>query len=101
MTGIDLQKLEKLVNSELSSKILRSKIENNELLFETNSDDLIEVIQFLKSNDKCKFKQLIDIAAIDYPNEDKIRISIFTLSIESNLESKSPSNLKVMRKYHQ
>ena len=37
MTGIDLQKLEKLVNSELSSKILRSKIENNELLFETNS----------------------------------------------------------------
>ena len=71
MTGIDLQKLEKLVNSELSSKILRSKIENNELLFETNSDDLIEVIQFLKSNDKCKFKQLIDIAGVDYPDNER------------------------------
>ena len=75
MTGIDLQKLEKLVNSELSSKILRSKIENNELLFETNSDDLIEVIQFLKS-DKCKFKQLIDIAGVDYPDNER-RFSLF------------------------
>ena len=89
MTGIDLQKLEKLVNSELSSKILRSKIENNELLFETNSDDLIEVIQFLKSNDKCKFKQLIDIAGVDYPdNERRFQLIYLFLSHEQNLRIK-------------
>ena len=89
MTGIDLQKLEKLVNSELSSKILRSKIENNELLFETNSDDLIEVIQFLKSNDKCKFKQLIDIAGVDYPdNERRFQLIYLFLSHEHNLRIK-------------
>ena len=89
MTGIDLQKLEKLVNSELASKILRSKIENNELLFETNSEDLIEVIQFLKSNDKCKFKQLIDIAGVDYPdNERRFQLIYLFLSHEHNLRIK-------------
>ena len=81
--------MEKLVNSELSSKILRSKIENNELLFETNSDDLIEVIQFLKSNDKCKFKQLIDIAGVDYPdNERRFQLIYLFLSHEHNLRIK-------------
>jgi len=89
MTGIDLQILEKLVNSELASKILRSKIENNELLFETNIEDLIEVIQFLKSNDKCKFKQLIDIAGVDYPdNERRFQLIYLFLSHEHNLRIK-------------
>ena len=40
-----LTKLEKLVNSELSSKILKSIIENNELLIEINENDLVDVIK--------------------------------------------------------
>ena len=67
----NLQGLEKLINSELASKIQMSEIKNSELLFEVNEEDLIEVIQFIKSNDKCKFKQLIDIACVDYPDDDK------------------------------
>ena len=63
----NLKKLEKLVNSELASKIQKSIIEHNELLIVINEIDLIEVIQFLKSNDSCKFRQLIDIAGVDYP----------------------------------
>ena len=62
----NLQNLEKIVNSQLASKIQQSNIENNELFFEVKEEDLIETIQFLKSNDKCKFKQLIDIAGVDY-----------------------------------
>ena len=62
-----LQNLEKLINSELSSKILNSAIRNEELLIETSDNDLVEVVQFLKSNENCKFKQLIDIAGVDYP----------------------------------
>ena len=57
----NLQKLEKLVNSELASKIQKSIIEHNEFLIEINESDLIDVVQFLKSNDTCKFRQLIDI----------------------------------------
>ena len=58
----NLKKIENLINSELTSKIQSSKIENNELKIEINDNDLIEVVQFLKSNEKCKFRQLIDIA---------------------------------------
>ena len=66
-----LKDIEKLVNSELATKILNSFIKNSELTIEINENDLIEVIQFLKSNEKCKFKQLIDIAGVDYPDSEK------------------------------
>ena len=63
---------EKLINSELATKIQNSFIKNNELTIEINENDLIEVIQFLKSNEKCKFRQLIDIAGVDYPDSSNI-----------------------------
>ena len=71
MISDDMQKLEKLVNSELASKIQKSTTEHGELLIEIDETDLIDVIQFLKSNDSCKFRQLIDIAGVDYPDDDK------------------------------
>ena len=67
----NLLSLEKFVNSELTSKIQRSVVENDELLVETGVESLIDVIQFLKSNDNCKFKQLIDIVGADYPDDEK------------------------------
>ena len=81
----NLQKLEKLVNSELASKIQKSIIENNEFLIEISEADLIDVIQFLKSNDSCKFRQLIDIAGVDYPeNEKRFQLVYLFLSHERN-----------------
>ena len=85
----NLQKLEKSINSELASKIIMSEIKNTELLFQVNEEDLIEVIQFIKSNDKCKFKQLIDIACVDYPDDDKrFQLIYLFLSHELNLRVK-------------
>jgi len=85
----NLQKLEKVVNSELASKIQKSLIEHNELLIEINEIDLIDVIQFLKSNDNCKFRQLIDIAGVDYPENDKrFQLIYLFLSHENNLRIK-------------
>ena len=85
----NLQKLEKLVNSELASKIQNSIIENNEFLIEINEVDLVEVIQFLKSNDSCKFRQLIDIAGVDYPtNEKRFQLVYLFLSHEMNTRIK-------------
>ena len=84
-----LTKLEKLVNSELSSKVLKSIIENNELMIEINENDLVEIIQFLKANENCKFKQLIDIAGVDYPDEEKrFKLIYLFLSHEHNFRIK-------------
>lgn len=84
-----LKDLEKLINSELSSKVKSSIIENNELLIETEESELLDVVQFLKSNEKCKFRQLIDIAGVDYPEKEKrFELIYLFLSHEHNLRIK-------------
>ena len=89
MMILKLQKLEKLINSELSSKIKNSSIENEELLIETDENNLVEVIQFLKSNENCNFKQLIDIVGVDYPeNENRFELIYLFLSHEYNTRIK-------------
>ena len=85
----DLKKIEKQINSELTSKIKKSLIENNELLIEIDENNLVEVVQFLKSNEICKFKQLIDIAGVDYPENEKRFHSVYLfLSHENNIRIK-------------
>ena len=85
----NLQKIEKIINSELASKVQQSVIINEELTVEVNVTDLIEVVQFLKSNDKCKFRQLIDIAGVDYPEKDKrFQLVYLFLSHENNVRVK-------------
>ncbi len=94
-----IQKLEKLINSELTSKILNSKIEFKELLLEVKTEDLIEVIQFLKSNNECKFRQLIDIAGVDYPEAEKrFELVYLFLSHEKNLRIKLSINFEIGKK---
>ena len=85
----DIQELEKVVNSELASKIKRSTIVFNEILIETDIENLLNIIQFLKLNDSCKFKQLIDIVAADFPSsENRFKIYYLLLSHEQNLRAK-------------
>ena len=87
--NLKLQKIEKLINSELSSKVKSSSIDNDELLIEVDEKDIIDVVQFLKSNENCKFKQLIDIAGVDYPdNEKRFQLVYLFLSHEYNLRVK-------------
>ena len=84
-----LQTIEKLINSELSSKIQNSLINHDELLIEIDEKDLIDVIQFLKSNENCKFRQLIDIAGVDYPEDEKrFELVYLFLSHEHNTRIK-------------
>ncbi len=89
MIAENLQRLEKTINSELSSKIKNSFIQHNELLIEIKEEELIEVVQFFKSNEICKFRQLIDIAGVDYPEEEKrFHLVYLFLSHENNYRIK-------------
>ena len=84
-----LKDIEKLINSELATKIQNSFIKNSELTIEINENNLIEVIQFLKSNEKCKFRQLIDIAGVDYPDSEKrFQLVYLLLSHQNNIRIK-------------
>ena len=89
MIDQNLIKIEKLINSELSSKISGSEINFEELLFKTSVNEIVEIIKFLKLDNSFKFKQVIDIAAVDYPNDEKrFELVYLLLSIENNLRVK-------------
>jgi NADH-quinone oxidoreductase subunit C len=80
-----IEDLEKKINSELTTKIKESKILHNQLYLSINSEDLLDVISLLKTNKDTKFKQLIDITAVDYPeNKKRFKIVYLLLSHEFN-----------------
>ena len=77
--------LEKKINSELTTKIKKSKIKYNQIYLTIEGDDLLDVILFLKNNNETKFKQLIDITAVDYPESEKrFKMIYLLLSHEFN-----------------
>ena len=78
--------LEKIVNSGLTTTIKKSKINFDQLFIDVDVENITSVILFLKTNDKCKFRQLIDITAADYPGKEKrFKIVYLLLSHENNL----------------
>ena len=76
---------EKKINSELTTKIKYSEIKHGQIYILINCEDLLDVILLLKTNKNIKFKQLIDITAVDYPeNQKRFKIVYLLLSHELN-----------------
>ena len=80
-----LEDLEKIINSELTTKINSSKIKHEHIYINIDENDLTDVIFFLKTNNEVKFRQLIEITAVDYPENDRrFKLVYFFLSHENN-----------------
>ena len=91
----ELNNLEKTINSGLTTKIKSSEIKFNYLTIEIEIEEIIQVILFLKTNEKCKFRQLIDITAVDYPEKERrFKLVYLLLSHENNLRIIINSNVK-------
>ncbi len=82
---INLTDLEKKINSELTTKINSTEIKHNQLYIEIDKEDLIDVTLFIKTNKNTKFRQLIDITVVDYPEKtQRFKIVYLFLSHEFN-----------------
>ena len=82
---LKLKDLEKKINSELNTKVKNSKIKHNQIYLEINSENLIDTVMILKTNQYFKFRQIIDITAVDYPESDKrFKLVYLFLSHEFN-----------------
>jgi NADH-quinone oxidoreductase subunit C len=82
---INLTDLEKKINSELTTKIKSSEIRHDQLYLNIDSEDILDVSLFIKSNKDTKFRQLIDITVVDYPeNSQRFKIVYLFLSHEFN-----------------
>ena len=78
--------LERTVNSGLTTTVKISKINFGQLFIEIDIEALYSTILYLKTNNKCRFKQLIDITAVDYPEKEKrFKLVYLLLSHENNL----------------
>tara|TARA_B100000029_G_scaffold403107_1_gene402790 strand:+ start:1006 stop:1602 length:597 start_codon:yes stop_codon:yes gene_type:complete len=81
----NLTDLEKKVNSELATKIKSSEIKHNQLYLDINCKNLIDVLIFLKNNTSTRFRQLVDLTAVDYPEEnERFKLVYLLLSHEFN-----------------
>ncbi|MDB2692938.1 NADH-quinone oxidoreductase subunit C [Candidatus Pelagibacter bacterium] len=77
--------LEKKINSELTTKIKKTEIRHEQLYVNIDNEDLIDVTLFIKSNENTKFRQLIDITVVDYPeNAQRFKVVYLFLSHEFN-----------------
>jgi NADH-quinone oxidoreductase subunit C len=80
-----LTDLEKKINSELTTKIKKTEIRHEQLYIKIDSEDLISVTLFIKNNENTKFKQLIDVTVVDYPeNTQRFKVVYLFLSHEFN-----------------
>ena len=81
----NLTDLEKKINSELTTKIKKTEIRHEQLYVNIDNEDLLDVTLFIKTNENMKFRQLIDITVIDYPeNAQRFKVVYLFLSHEFN-----------------
>ena len=91
--------LEQTVNSGLITKVKISKVNFGQLFIGIDIENLYSTILYLKTEDKCRFKQLVDITAVDYPEKEKrFKIVYLLLSHENNL--RVAINLNINEKTH-
>ena len=77
--------LEKKINSELTTKIKKTEIRHEQLYINIDNEDLLDVTLFIKSNENTKFRQLMDITVVDYPeNAQRFKVVYLFLSHEFN-----------------
>ena len=82
---MSLINLEKKINSELTTKINSSRISHDQLEIQIDKESLLDVVIFLKKNNSSKFRQLIDITAVDYiGSENRFKMIYLFLSHEYN-----------------
>jgi len=81
----NLLDLEKKINSELATKVKNTKINHNHICINIENENLLEVVLFVKNNNETKFRQLIDITAVDFlESERRFKLVYLLLSHEFN-----------------
>ena len=77
--------LEKKINSELTTKIKKTEIRHEQLYITIDNEDLIDVTLYIKNNENTKFRQLMDVTVVDYPeNTQRFKVVYLFLSHEFN-----------------
>ena len=81
-----LDELAKYIEPNLGDSLLSIEWEKDELVLRTQRQTLITVMAFLKDDNKCLFKTLVDLCGADYPeDEDRLEVVYNLLSLKRNM----------------
>ena len=80
-----LNELEDFLQSKFSDEITSTTISYDQLTVNIHVSSLEEITSFLKLNSVCQFRTLIDITAVDYPEEEyRFQLIYHYLSMHQN-----------------
>ena len=86
MLDESLNELEDFLRSKFSDEITSTNISYDQLSININVSFIEEFTSFLKLNPVCQFRTLIDITAVDYPEEEyRFQLIYHYLSMHQNL----------------
>ena len=81
-----LDELAKYIETNLGDSLLSIEWAKDELVLRTQRQTLITVMAFLKDDNKCLFKTLVDLCGADYPeDEDRLEVVYNLLSLKRNM----------------
>ena len=66
-----LPELGEYIQGMVSDRVLSHHMAQDELVLMTDAAHVLELLSFLRDDDACRFSQLMDITAVDYPAKSK------------------------------
>ena len=81
-----LQDLGEYITGTFPDKIVERELRLDELTVTIRRDDILKVLQILRDDANCQFKQLVDVCGVDYPEkETRFAVVYNLLSLTHNL----------------
>ena len=80
-----LQELGEYITGQNAALVAKREIVLGELILWTTSDSLLQLLRFLRDDPRCRFRTLIDICGVDYPERpQRFEVVYNLLSIHNN-----------------
>ena len=90
-----LEEIKNIIEGSANLRFEKIQMQNDNLICLSDVENLIENISQLKKHPELKFKQLVDILAVDYPNKEKrFEVIYLLLSHEKNLRISVKVNVR-------
>src|SRR6516162_9341523 len=66
-----LNKLGETIASALPGSVLGHGVAHGELTITASAPAIVKVVQFLRDDERCQFRSIIDVTAVDWPGRER------------------------------
>ena len=85
MADESISELGEYIAAALASEVSETKVAHGELMVQTRADAIVKVMTFLRDDQQCLFKLLIDICGVDHPERaERFDVVYNLLSLKHN-----------------